>query len=542
MTCSSSAAGPAGLSRAFWHLREFPDAAAARARGRPATSAAGPAPRSSTATSSSCGPQGFRPDDDVDDLAARGQPAGARHPVLCPVHCGGSSCASGRVHELPSRPGALLRSRLLSLFAKLRLLTEPRVRSRSPDGRVGRGVRHPPVRARGRAAGRGDDARHLRRRRARARSRRDAAGRSRTRTRTRQRAARSRRDANGASDATAAARRPTDRPCARSPAACRRASTASTATLGDRIETDAEVHEIGAPRRRRHLRRAGARSRRHRGARGLRGDSTGGRSRHRCDRWTVSSAICWPRSRRCRSPASTSASRARGRARQRRRLRRARAAGRTRSGAGSDLHVARIPPPGAAGPRAVPRHVGRVCVPGRSRPRRRRAGRAGEQTPAATAADPRRAGLPPRVTARARRSPSTFTATVRASRPSPRGSARTSASVCAAPATARSRSSASGQRRGARREVRRAGSDRRLRLRRLCGGRTAARRGPHRLRRAARRLAAARRRANRSRSTCSPPTSAASPSDSTPWSGRWLRRRARPATRPLPTSTHRAAC
>jgi len=124
--------GPAGLSHAFWRLRERPDLrllvleAAPRAGGWVQTVHV-------DGFQLELGPQGFRPEPTIHAFldATRLAP----HVVPCSDSAKRRFVVrGGRVHELPNGPGALLRSKLLSFGGKLRLLWEPRVRSRSPDG------------------------------------------------------------------------------------------------------------------------------------------------------------------------------------------------------------------------------------------------------------------------------------------------------------------------------------------------------------------------------------------------------------------------
>ncbi|MCB1032724.1 MAG: protoporphyrinogen oxidase, partial [Acidobacteria bacterium] len=124
--------GPAGLSHAFWQLRERPDLrllvleAAPRVGGWVNTVHV-------DGFQLELGPQGFRPDESIHAFldATRLTP----HVVPCSDSAKRRFVVrGGRAHELPSGPGSLLGSKLLSLAGKLRLLWEPRVRSRSPDG------------------------------------------------------------------------------------------------------------------------------------------------------------------------------------------------------------------------------------------------------------------------------------------------------------------------------------------------------------------------------------------------------------------------
>jgi oxygen-dependent protoporphyrinogen oxidase len=124
--------GPAGLGHAFWRLQRQPDLrvcvleAAPRVGGWVQT-------HHVDGFQLELGPQGFRPDDEVDAFLER---TGLMADV---VRCSNAALRrlvvrGGRLHQLPGRPGALLRSRLLSTAAKLRLLWEPRVRSSSAAG------------------------------------------------------------------------------------------------------------------------------------------------------------------------------------------------------------------------------------------------------------------------------------------------------------------------------------------------------------------------------------------------------------------------
>lgn len=124
--------GPAGLAHAFWRLQEQPDL-------RVRVVEAGPRvggwveTREIDGFQLELGPQGFRPDDSVDAFLER---SGLMNDV---VRCSDAALRRfvvrrGRLHELPGKPGALLRSRLLSVPSKLRLLWEPRIRSRSEQG------------------------------------------------------------------------------------------------------------------------------------------------------------------------------------------------------------------------------------------------------------------------------------------------------------------------------------------------------------------------------------------------------------------------
>jgi protoporphyrinogen/coproporphyrinogen III oxidase len=121
--------GPAGLAHAFWRLRECPDLnvlileAAHRTGGWVET-------KTIDGYQIEIGPQGFRPDDSVDLFLQ------ATHLTDSVIDCADSAkkrflMRGGRLHLLPSKPGALLRSRLASLPAKIRLMLEPRVRSKS---------------------------------------------------------------------------------------------------------------------------------------------------------------------------------------------------------------------------------------------------------------------------------------------------------------------------------------------------------------------------------------------------------------------------
>jgi len=124
--------GPAGLAHAFWRRREQPDLrvkvveAADRVGGWLQTT-------SQDGFQLEHGPQGFRADDStdaflravgIDDEVVACAPSAQRRFVV----------RRGKLHELPAKPGALLRSRLVSLPAKLRLMLEGRVRSTSEAG------------------------------------------------------------------------------------------------------------------------------------------------------------------------------------------------------------------------------------------------------------------------------------------------------------------------------------------------------------------------------------------------------------------------
>jgi len=124
--------GPAGLAHAFWRLQQQPDL-------RVRVVEAGPRvggwveTRTIDGFQLEMGPQGFRPEDSVDAFLQR---TGLMADV---VRCSDSALRrfvvrGQRLHELPGKPGALLRSRLLPITSKLRLLWEPRVRSKSAAG------------------------------------------------------------------------------------------------------------------------------------------------------------------------------------------------------------------------------------------------------------------------------------------------------------------------------------------------------------------------------------------------------------------------
>lgn len=125
--------GPAGLAHAFWRRVRDPSARVAVLEAR--TRAGGWV---ETVTRDGyqleLGPQGFRPDGDLaGPLLAR---LGLDSRV---VPCSASATRrfvvrDSRPHELPGKPGQLLRTKLLTLPQKLRVLWETRVRSRSPDG------------------------------------------------------------------------------------------------------------------------------------------------------------------------------------------------------------------------------------------------------------------------------------------------------------------------------------------------------------------------------------------------------------------------
>ncbi|MGC6489251.1 MAG: protoporphyrinogen oxidase [Planctomycetota bacterium] len=124
--------GPAGLAHAFWRKRRQPEL---RVRVLEAADELGGWVRTTTRDGFQLeeGPQGFRPDDAVDAFL---EAAGLRDEV---VTCADSAqrrfvARGGRLHELPTTPGAVLRSKLLPWWSKLRLLWEPRVRSKSPSG------------------------------------------------------------------------------------------------------------------------------------------------------------------------------------------------------------------------------------------------------------------------------------------------------------------------------------------------------------------------------------------------------------------------
>ena len=124
--------GPAGLAHAFWRKRQQPDL---QVRVLEAADHVGGWVRTTTRDGYQLeeGPQGFRPDDEVDDFLAAADLAAEVVP------CADSAqrrfvFRRGRLHELPAKPGGVLRSGLLPWWSKLRLLWEPRVGSTSPTG------------------------------------------------------------------------------------------------------------------------------------------------------------------------------------------------------------------------------------------------------------------------------------------------------------------------------------------------------------------------------------------------------------------------
>jgi len=124
--------GPAGLAHAFWRTRHQPDL---RVRVLEAADQLGGWVRTTTKDGFQLeeGPQGFRPDATVDAFL---DAAGLKSSV---VACADSAqrrfvARRGRLHELPATPAAVLRSGLLPWWSKLRLLWEPRVRTRSQQG------------------------------------------------------------------------------------------------------------------------------------------------------------------------------------------------------------------------------------------------------------------------------------------------------------------------------------------------------------------------------------------------------------------------
>ena len=121
--------GPAGLAHAFWRRRRQPDL-------RVCVVEAADQPGGWVRTQElqgfqlEDGPQGFRPDDETDAFL---QAAGLTEHV---VPCADSAqrrfvVRRGRLHELPARPGDVLKSRLLPVLGKARLAMEPRLRSKS---------------------------------------------------------------------------------------------------------------------------------------------------------------------------------------------------------------------------------------------------------------------------------------------------------------------------------------------------------------------------------------------------------------------------
>lgn len=124
--------GPAGLAHAFWRLRAQPQL---RVHVVEAAAEAGGWLRTTELDGFQLehGPQGFRPDDATDTFLAA---AGLEDEV---VACSQSALRRfvikrGRLHELPSKPRDVLRSRLISMPAKLRLLWETRARSVGEPG------------------------------------------------------------------------------------------------------------------------------------------------------------------------------------------------------------------------------------------------------------------------------------------------------------------------------------------------------------------------------------------------------------------------
>ncbi|HEX5053873.1 MAG TPA: protoporphyrinogen oxidase [Planctomycetota bacterium] len=116
-------AGAAGLSHAFWRLRAEPGLRVAVLEASPR---AGGWVHTTVRDGYLCerGPQGFRPTADSDAFVeALG--LGAAVVPASPAAKRRWLCIDGRLHELPHGPGSLLRSRLFSWGACLRLLREP---------------------------------------------------------------------------------------------------------------------------------------------------------------------------------------------------------------------------------------------------------------------------------------------------------------------------------------------------------------------------------------------------------------------------------
>lgn len=125
-------AGPAGLCHAYWRLQQDPDLDVAvidkapRPGGWVET-------RRIEGYSCEIGPQAFRPNDDSDALI------GALGMESRVVPCNEEAklrfiARDGQLHPLPMGPKELLGSRLFTIGGKLRLLTEPFRKSRSPAG------------------------------------------------------------------------------------------------------------------------------------------------------------------------------------------------------------------------------------------------------------------------------------------------------------------------------------------------------------------------------------------------------------------------
>jgi protoporphyrinogen/coproporphyrinogen III oxidase len=125
-------AGPAGLCHAFWRLQQDPDLDV-RIVDKAPQPGGWVQTRRIEGYSCEIGPQAFRPNDDSDALIAA---LGMESRV---VSCNEAAklrfiARGGVLHPLPMGPGDLLRSRLFTFGGKLRFVTEPFRKSRSPAG------------------------------------------------------------------------------------------------------------------------------------------------------------------------------------------------------------------------------------------------------------------------------------------------------------------------------------------------------------------------------------------------------------------------